>query len=114
MESNKKKELLEIYKNRNRDMGIICFRCLVTNESFLEITQDARATFNSIKVKLNMNFHPNKRLLELWQTYKEEGFDICLLHRFKYEDPTKNYKKELEKIRDHYLLNDPKAGKVWK
>lgn len=34
MDMKRKKQLLEEYKNRRPEMGVISYRCLATNESF--------------------------------------------------------------------------------
>ncbi|MGB8454615.1 MAG: GIY-YIG nuclease family protein [Anaerocolumna sp.] len=75
MDVNRKRELLEEYKNRRPEMGVISYRCKTTGESFLGISKDTRADFNSTSAKLAANYHPNKRLLELWNQYNEEGFE---------------------------------------
>lgn len=35
MDMKRKKQLLEEYKNRRPEMGVISYRCIATNESFL-------------------------------------------------------------------------------
>lgn len=53
MDINRKKELMEAYKNRRPEMGVVSVRCLATGESFLGTSSDTRATMNGIRVKLN-------------------------------------------------------------
>lgn len=114
MQTNRKKELLMEYKNRMPEKGIIRVLCLATNESFLEISNDTKATINSITVKLSSHYHPNRHLLNLWQLYSQEGFEFSAIKVLQYEDPTANYKDKLEKMRDECLALDPLAQKVWK
>ena len=66
MDTKRKKELLEAYKNRHPEMGVISYRCKETGEVFLGISKDTKSDFNSTNMKLAANWHPNKRLQELW------------------------------------------------
>ena len=53
MDTKKKKELLQQWKNRRPEMGVISFRCKKTGESFLGISKDTKADFNSNRFKLS-------------------------------------------------------------
>ena len=69
MDIKRKKELLEAYKSRHPEMGVISYRCKETGEVFLGISKDTKSGFNSNNMKLAANWHPNKRLQELWNKY---------------------------------------------
>lgn len=114
MDQQRKKELLEAYKSRHPEMGVIALLCGATGETFLEISRDIPATMNGIRVKLNAGFHPNRHLLELWKTYGEEGFTFSVAKTLKYEDPAEDHRRELETLREECLAADPKAQKLWK
>ena len=43
MDTKRKKELLQQWKNRHPEMGVISFRCKKTGESFLGISKDTKA-----------------------------------------------------------------------
>lgn len=66
MDINRKKELMEAYKNRRPEMGVVSVRCLATGESFLGTSSDTRATMNGIRVKLNGGLYkpPPSRAVE--------------------------------------------------
>ncbi len=40
MDKKRRKELLESYKNRRPEMGVISYHCKETGETFLGISQD--------------------------------------------------------------------------
>jgi hypothetical protein len=111
---NRKKQLLEEYRNRRPEMGVISYRCVATNESFLGTATDTQAAFNSTTTKLNTNFHPNKRLLELWNQYGEDGFQRSVLKTLNYENPADDHIAELEALREQCLSQDPQARRIWK
>lgn len=113
MDSVRKKELLEEYKNRRPKMGVISYHCRETGESFLGISKDTQADFNSNNAKLTANYHPNKRMQELWNTYGQQGFETAVLKILKYEDPHKNHTVELEKLREQCFTMNPRASKIW-
>ena len=114
MDTNRKKQLIEEYRNRKPEMGVISYHCKATEESFLGISKDTRADFNSISCKLAANYHPNKRLLELWNQYGEDGFVLSVVKILKYEDPLEDHTKDLEALREQCFLQDEKAMKIWK
>lgn len=114
MDINRKKQLLEEYKHRKPEMGIISFRCIETGEVFLSTSKDTKADFNSTRCKLSTNSHPNKRLLSLWNQYGECGFELSVLKTLKYEDPHADHSKELEELCEQCLENDKNASRIWR
>ena len=114
MNIKRKKEILEAYKNRQPEMGVISYRCRETGEAFLDISKDTRADFNSTNMKLAANWHPNKRLQELWNKYGSEGFELSVIKVLKYDDPNEDHTAELESLREQCLAADPKARKIWR
>lgn len=114
MDIKRKKQLLEDYKNRRPEMGVISYRCLATNESFLGISKDTKADFNSTGAKLAANYHPNKRLQELWNQYGLEGFELSVVKTLKYENPADDHTSELEVLREQCLAQDEQARRIWR
>ncbi len=114
MDTNRKKELMEAYKNRRPEMGVVSVRCLATGESFLGTSSDTRATMNGIRVKLNGGLYPNRRLQELWKLHGPEEFEISVLRTLDYEDPGEDHTEELELLRELCLEDVPGAAKLWK
>lgn len=114
MDMKRRKELVEIYKNRHPEMGVISYRCKETGEAFLGISKDTKADFNSNNLKLDVNLHPNKRLQELWNKYGSEGFELSVLKVLKYDNPNEDHTEKLESLREQCLNSDPKAGKIWR
>ncbi|NLH59404.1 MAG: GIY-YIG nuclease family protein [Clostridiales bacterium] len=114
MDKSKKKELKQAYKDRHPEMGVISYRCIETSESFLGISRDTKADFNSTNMKLKAKIHPNRRLQDLWNKYGLEGFDLSVVKTLKYEDPELDYTKKLEDLREKCLAQDPNARKIWR
>ncbi len=105
MDTKRKKELLEAYKNRHPEMGVISYRCKETGEVFLGISKDTKSGFNSNNMKLAANWHPNKRLQELWNKYGSEGFELSVIE---------DYTAKLESLREQCLAADPNARRIWR
>lgn len=110
----RKRELLEDYKNRRPEMGVISYCCKETGEVFLGISKDTKADFNSTNAKLAMNYHPNKRLQELWNQYGQEGFELTVAKVLKYEDPNEDHTEELEDLREQCFAANPGARRIWR
>lgn len=114
MNMKRRKELLEEYKNRCPQMGVISYRCKQTGDVFLGISNDTRADFNSLNFKLTMNGFPNKPLQELWNKYGKEGFEISVIKELKYDDPNEDQTIKLEILREQCFESNPKARKIWR
>lgn len=113
MDLKRKKELLEIYKNRHPEMGVISYRCIETGEVFLGIAKDTKSDFNSTNMKLTANLHPNKRLQELWNKYGSEGFELSVIKVLKYDDPNEDHTAKLESLREQCFAADLNARRIW-
>ena len=114
MDKSQKKTLVEEWKNRRPEMGVISLRCKETGETFLGPAKDTKAGFNSIRAKLSGGWHPNKRLQELWKQYGEEGFELSVAAVLEYEDPQEDHTEELETLWELCLAEQPGAVKIWK
>lgn len=58
MDTKRRKELVSEWKNRHPEMGVISFKCKATDESFLGISMDTKADYNSTRFKLLMGGIP--------------------------------------------------------
>lgn len=114
MDMKRKKELLEAYKNRHPEKGVICITCVATREQFLNPSNDTTADFNGIRFQLGAGNHPNKALQSLWNQYGEAGFDFTVCQILKYENPEEGYSDKLEKLLKECLANNPQARRIWK
>lgn len=98
MDSERRKQLKELYKQMKPEMGILAIKHTHNNKYYLEGTQDLRSTANSTKFKLNFGNHPHKQLQKDWQKDGQESFTIEVLEKLKYDkDETKtDYSEELD------------------
>jgi hypothetical protein len=94
---DRKKELKLQYKQMKPPMGVFIIRSKFSNKCYIEATTDFRARFNSVKVKLAGNFHPNRELQKAWNEHGEAGFRFEILENLEYDkDETKtDYKDDL-------------------
>ncbi len=95
-------------------MGIISFRCTETGDVFLDISRDTRASFNSTKMKLSANIHPNTQLQQLWKEYGPEGFELSVVEVLDYKDPNEDHTAKLEALLNKHLAANPRAQRVWR
>lgn len=114
MDIKRKRQLLEEYKNRKPEMGVISYRCKRTGESFLGISTDTRADFNSTNMKLSTGTHPNKYMQDLWNKYGQDNFELSVVMVLKYENAAEDHRPELEKLREQCLKSDPEARRIWR
>lgn len=98
---NRRKELIEQYKQLKPDMGILWIRCLENKKCFLETSQNLRGMMNRTKFQLEAGSHPNEELQKEWREFGEEKFICEVLEKLKYaKDETKtDYREELAILR---------------
>ena len=128
MDAKRKKDLLLQWKNRRPEMGLIsitckstgemfgliAITCKSTGEMFVDISTDTQFAFNSHRFKLSANFHPNKRLQQLWQQYGENGFDYAVVKILKYENKDDDQTEKLTLLLEEYLAQTPQARRLSK
>lgn len=112
MDSNRRKELLEEYKNRRPEMGVISIRCKETGDSFLGISNDTKVGFNRHRFQLPANLHPNKRLQGLWNQYGEDAFEYAVVKVLNDDDPLDDQAEALADLLEQCLAENPQAQKL--
>lgn len=112
MDIKRKKELLQEWKNRRPEMGVISISCKSTGDLFLGISKDTRAEFNSNRFKLSVKLHPNKQLQELWDKYGENEFEYSVLEVLKYENPEEDQTDNLLELLECCLIEMPNARRI--
>ena len=112
MDKTRRKELVEMYKNRCPERGIIAYRCRENSEMFLGISKDTKADFNSNNFKLSANLHRNKRLQELWNHYGKEGFEQSVVKVLEYDNPQDDHSEELEELLEECIIEEPNAVRI--
>lgn len=113
MDHDRRKQLMEEYKNRKPEMGVIALRCTANDAVFFGASRDTRADFNGLRFKLNSGYHPNRQLLALWQQYGEAGFVLSVAELLEYEDTGKDHSSELEAMLAQKLAQNDKAMRIW-
>jgi len=112
--NNKRKELIEQFKQMKPDMGIFWIRSKGSNKYFLETSPNLKGKINSTTFQLDMGSHPNQELQSEWKKESAGQFDIEILELMKYDkDESKtDYTEELailkmvweEKLNDQQLV----------
>ena len=114
MDMKRRRELLDEWKNRHPEMGVIIFKCKATGEEFIGISKDTRADYNSNHFKLGAGGHPNKRMQEIWNQYGDTAFDFAVLKTLEYEDMEEDHTAKLEKLLSECLENVVQARRIWR
>ncbi len=114
MQSDRRKELRDSYKNRRPEMGVVSLACVATGERFLGTTRDAGKELNSLRAKLDGGLHPNRRLQQLWNEHGERGFSFEVAETLDYDRPEDVAADDLDALRELLLAEDPAARKIWK
>ncbi len=114
MDKNRKKELIEEYKNRKPDMGVLSLTCTITNDVFMLTSNDMTATINSELFKLNSGLHGNRELQTLWHANGEDAFEWKIVELLDYQDQDVDYSDDLESLLELCLADHPAAKASYK
>lgn len=114
MDKERRKKLLEEFKLRKPQMGVIAFTCTKTGESFLCACRDTKAGFNRSLLQLGIGSHPNKRLQELWKHYGEAGFEQRVVEALEYQEQGDVHEDDLKTLLELCLARDPQAISMYK
>lgn len=112
MDLKRKKELLNEWKNRHPEMGLISITCKVTGEMFAGISTDTQFAFNRHCFQLSAKLHPNKQLQSLWEQYGESGFEYAVVKVLKYENPADGQTDKLNELLEEYLMEMPQVRRL--
>lgn len=102
MDKQRKKELLQQYKEMKPKMGVYMFKSIKTNTVYLGCDKNIKATINGDKFKLNFNSHRCKKLQQDWNENKEKNFEISVVEILLYDkDESKvDYSEDLKILRE--------------
>lgn len=115
MDIRRKKQLIEEYKNRKPEMGILCFKFKAGEEIFLTASKDIRADINSNRFKMQLGNHPNKDMQKLWQAGGGlEGVEIFVMKEYAYKNSDDDHTDKLEALLTEYLAAHEGARRVWR
>ena len=99
--NERRKELIEQYKQMKPEMGIFRIRSRTDNKCLLETSHNLKGMMNRVRFQLEMGSHPNRELQQAWRSRGPDGFEFEVLETLKYdEDETKtDYSEELDILR---------------
>lgn len=102
MDRQRKKELLQQYKEMKPEMGVYMFKSIKTNTVYLGCDKNIKATINGDRFKLKLNSHRCKKLQADWNENKEENFEVSIVEILPYDnDENKvDYSEDLKILRE--------------
>lgn len=98
MDKQKRKNLIQAYKLRQAEMGIIQLKNTMTADRYVTISRDTQADLNSQRFKLKANWHPNKELQSQWNDVGEGAFEFSVVELLDYDETTTNHTELLEEM----------------
>lgn len=106
MDSQRRKELMEQYKQTRTQMGVYCVRCGEGGPLYLGASRNLPAIFNSYRFQLNNGAFPhNRRLLADWQKCGPEGGVFEILEELEYDkdnDLKTDYREDLAVLKEFW------------
>lgn len=100
---NRRKELVQQYKELKTEAGVYCIRHKINGKLYIASTPNL-ASLNGRRFELQMGVFKNKQLQQEWSTEGEDAFDVEVLEVLKKNDsPFFNMKEELGKLEQSWL-----------
>lgn len=114
MNYERKKELIEQYKQTKQDMGVYALECTANNNIYIGYAKDIRGKMNRDRFSLLHGSHFNRRLQEDWNLHGEEGFSIRVLEVLEYdkEGVKTDYTEDLKILLQLWFEKLPQARKL--
>lgn len=98
MEKQRKKELLEMFKQMKPEMGILQLTCKANGNTYLVSTRNTKATINGLTFQLNNKSYPCKSIQRDWSEFGSGQFTISVIETLPYDETGNrtNYSEDLK------------------
>jgi len=114
LDKQRKKTLLQQFKEMKPDMGIFAIRNRASGKCWLAVSQNLKGAINSTLFGLRLGSFPQRDLQRDWKELGESGFAVEILETLSYDkDETKtDYSEELAILRMLWEERLAKEGMV--
>lgn len=105
MDSEKRKELKNAYRNRQMTGGICCLKCSGNQRSLIQATRDTESLRNRFNFAMKMKTFPDPQMYDEWKMYGSESFSFTVLEEIKKrEDQTeKEFAEDIDVLYEMWL-----------
>lgn len=79
MDSNKRKELKNAYKNKPTVGGVYCIQCSGNRRRWIRSTKDLKSLQNRFEFGVSMNSCPEPAICAEWAEYGAQAFSFTIL-----------------------------------
>lgn len=102
MDKQKRKELIEKYKQIKTYMGVIQLKNNINGKIFLDSYPNLKNRWLTLQDQLNMGMHPNSKLQKDWKEFGAEAFSYEVLEEKDTEDIS-DVRWELKQLEKFWL-----------
>jgi len=85
MEKQRRREIVQAYKERKPQVGVFQVRCAVTGETWIGPSRALDTQQNGIWFSLRMGGYRSKTLQAAWNAHGQEAFELSVVERFEDE-----------------------------
>jgi hypothetical protein len=86
MEKQRRREIVQAYKERKPQVGVFQVRCAVTGETWVGTSRALDTQQNGIWFGLRQGGYRSKTLQAAWKAHGEAAFELSVLERFEDDD----------------------------
>ncbi|WP_127534753.1 GIY-YIG nuclease family protein [Paenibacillus kobensis] len=95
MDNNKRKELVEKYQDRKREMGVFKIVHVPSGRAFIGSSLNLEAAWNRERFGLNLGSHACQEMQEAWNRDGESAFRFEIVEMLRTEDDVRYDYKDL-------------------
>ncbi len=109
MDPSRKKELVNAYKQKEKEGGVYCIRCTKTGKQWIDCTQDLAGMKNRLDFCILTNTAIHHALQADWNTQGASSFVFEVLEAAvpKEGQTSQDYQRDLELLRDLFREECP-------
>lgn len=101
---DRKRDLKNQYKNRERHIGVFQITNTKSGKIFIGTTVNLEVVFNKHRSQLNFGGHPTKELQKDWDELGPDYFSFEIIDEIKpNDDPNYKYRDDLETLEELWL-----------
>lgn len=110
-----RKEVINEYKQREVELGIIKIENKITGYSFVDVCNNLYKPFEGIKFQLNLGRFKSKELQKDWKEYGESAFSFEIVEKLKtkLEETEKEKLENLNELLDIWIESQGKKIKLY-
>lgn len=102
MDKDRKRELVQAFRERERVQGVFAVRCSTSGEVWVSTSRNLDVQRNGVWSSLRFGGHPNKAVQAAWKAHGEDAFAYEIVEALDQGELSATGFDDLLKVRERY------------